>query len=147
MFYIEKTWKFRVGHRLKGHPKCGNVHGEWLQITLTWASETLDPESGMVIDFGTLSERVGKKLEKLFDHVFLVDRHDREMVEALESLGVKYLPLDGPPTAENIARFVFHEFEHEFPSSKCKLVLVRVVESENNTVYYEKEARTWKEAP
>jgi len=136
MYCVEKTWKFRIGHRLRGHPKCGNVHGEWMQVTLTWGSDTLD-ENGMVVDFGVLSDLVGKKLEELFDHVFLVDKRDTQMLKALEMLGVKYLEMEGAPTAENIAKFIYREFRHVVP--RCELVRVKVVESENNTAYYTEE--------
>jgi 6-pyruvoyltetrahydropterin/6-carboxytetrahydropterin synthase len=89
---IGKKFKFDAAHFIPNHPgKCRNLHGHTYQVEVELEGP-IDPETGMVVDFGEIKEEVGKLMDKL-DHCCLND--------------VLHLP-----TAENIAIYLrFHLLE------------------------------------
>jgi len=52
---IQVTLKCRIGHRILGHPKCNNPHGEGLTIEVEIYSRGLN-DDGMVCDFGPVKK-------------------------------------------------------------------------------------------
>lgn len=68
---IGKTFTFESAHCLPGHEKCGQVHGHTYTLTVEVIGDP-DPETGMVVDFHALSDRVKAVTSKL-DHKYLND--------------------------------------------------------------------------
>ena len=96
-------------HRLPNHPsKCAAVHGHRYKAVVTVTSNSL-LESGMVVDFGILSEVIGSWIDDHWDHNALLCCSENEPLLAAirgvhKSSGSKlpYL-FASPPTAEVIA--------------------------------------------
>lgn len=65
---IGKDYKFSAAHMIKGHPKCGNLHGH--TYTVRVEIEASIKSEGFVLDFGELNALVNRYLTK-YDHVNL----------------------------------------------------------------------------
>lgn len=63
---ISKSYTIDAAHYIKGHKKCGSIHGHTWTITV-YLSGTVDPHTGMLLDFGILNKYVRPLLKK-FDH-------------------------------------------------------------------------------
>jgi 6-pyruvoyltetrahydropterin/6-carboxytetrahydropterin synthase len=62
MVTIYKTLTFESAHILKGHPKCGKLHGHSYKVEV-WLTGELTKTFGFVLDFHTISDYF-----KQFDH-------------------------------------------------------------------------------
>lgn len=71
---VSKSWTFEAAHDNPHHPgACRRVHGHTYEIRV-WARGhvTLDgPETGMVVDFGRLSNAVQRHVLDVCDHRYL----------------------------------------------------------------------------
>jgi len=63
--------KFSAAHTIKGHPKCGRMHGHNYKVVVTLSTNTLDKNS-MIMDFSDVKKVVQRVVNKL-DHVYLND--------------------------------------------------------------------------
>lgn len=98
MFTITKEFHFSAGHVLNGLPDghpCGRRHGHNYIIRMELGSTTLD-ETGFVQDYGEL-QPVKDWINDVVDHYWLNDK------------------IPGQPSAENIAKHVYHLFKSQFP--------------------------------
>ena len=123
MYTISKEFHFsasHVLHKLPGNHPCSRLHGHNYIVIAEFASEMLN-ETGFVIDYRDL-EPIKKWLDDNFDHKNLNDQ----------------IPFN--PTAENLARFLYHEFVrfsfHDLPH-KPTLSAIIVKETEKTTARYE----------
>lgn len=96
--------KFDAAHFLPSHPgKCKNLHGHtWL--VEVWAEGEVDPETGMVVDFGDM-----KTVIDFLDHTALNAVLPEEFL---------------PPTAENLVKYFLEYITEAYR--------VRVWESDNS---------------
>tara|TARA_Y100000310_G_scaffold213164_1_gene214074 strand:- start:1448 stop:1885 length:438 start_codon:yes stop_codon:yes gene_type:complete len=113
---IMRSITFEAGHWLPfvptGH-KCGTAHGHTYTIKV-WVAGALDEESGWVVDFAELDESLAS-LRGALDH---------SMLNQVDGLG--------NPTAENLARHVFHNVKVEgFP-----VVCIEIHEGAHGVVRY-----------
>lgn len=98
---------FCYGHRLMEYDgACAHPHGHNGRAEITLESDTLD-HRGMVMDFGDVKRDVKAWIDEKMDHQMLV-RRDDPLVAWLEEHGEPHLALDDNPTAETIARLIFH---------------------------------------
>ena len=114
MFKISKQFEFSAAHQLSGLPDdhpCARLHGHNYIVVVELESASLN-EVGFVRDYGELSA-VKEYLDKTHDHRNLNDLYDQ-------------------PTAENIAKRLFHVFHRAFP----ELVAVRVSETPKTWAEY-----------
>ena len=104
---VSKEFKFCAAHRLMLHKgKCSNVHGHTYKVRVTVKGET-DASTGMVVDFGELTEIMQPIITKL-DHSILLNYCD-PLLEDLKHHKVAINMLNGEPTAENIATYILEE--------------------------------------
>lgn len=97
------------GHRVVGHPKCGNLHGHNYRIHFELEAEN---RGDMVLDFGVIKTIFCEWLESNWDHRFLVWDNDKEMTRIINSVGeieiihesIYIVPFN--PTAENMANYL-----------------------------------------
>lgn len=107
MTTIVRTVEFDAGHRVATHDgKCRNPHGHRYRVELAVYGPV--PDSGMVVDFGVLAEVLERDVHDVLDHGFIVDRADTDLLDALAGHGWKVVIIDGPPTAENLAEWVWY---------------------------------------
>ena len=96
MWELTKSFRFEAAHSLSGTTfgeASEEIHGHSFRTEVT-VRGTPDPETGMVLDLGVL-ERSMAEVQKTLDHKFL------NRIEAL-----------GPPTLENLSRFIFERVQH-----------------------------------
>ncbi len=111
MYDLKILSYFSSAHALKGYNgKCENIHGHNWQVELTVKSETLDG-TGLVIDFKILKKYLNEIIEML-DHKFI---NETEFFKHIN------------PSAENIAKFIYDEFEKILKANKLDAISVKMV--------------------
>src|SRR5437763_12432670 len=96
MWELTKSFRFEAAHSLPGTTfgaASEEIHGHSFRAEVS-VRGTPDPATGMVLDLGLLERSIGD-VQKLLDHKML------NKVEAL-----------GPPTLENLSRFVWERVQH-----------------------------------
>ena len=89
--------KFSAAHTIKGHPKCGRMHGHNYKVVVTLSADTLD-KNGMIMDFSEVKKVVHMVIDKL-DHVYLNDVLKVDTV-----------------TAEYLAKYIYDKLVLRLPS-------------------------------
>ncbi|HTP27584.1 MAG TPA: 6-carboxytetrahydropterin synthase QueD [Anaeromyxobacteraceae bacterium] len=93
---LDMEFSFAAAHRLPRYDgPCFRMHGHNYRLVVAVEGK-VDPESGMVADFGRIKDLVQEHVLSRVDH--------RTLNEFLEN-----------PTAENIARFVFETLSPHLP--------------------------------
>lgn len=90
MWELTKTFTFEAAHTLHGTTlgaAAEEVHGHSFRVEVTIEGNP-DPQTGMVVDFGTFEAGIAAVRAKL----------DHKLLNRVEGLGV--------PTLENLARFI-----------------------------------------
>src|SRR3954469_2013827 len=96
MWELTKSFRFEAAHALPGTTLGVNseeIHGHSFRAEVSMRG-TPDPATGMVLDLGLLEHSIAEVRQTL-DHRLL------NRVEAL-----------GPPTLENLSRFIFERVQH-----------------------------------
>lgn len=110
---ITRRLEFDAGHRIASHEsQCRHLHGHRYAIEITLSGDIIHragaPNEGMVMDFSEVKQIAKTTVVDAWDHAFLVDRADHEVVAFLGSVpGHKTVVVDAPPTAENLAALAF----------------------------------------
>ncbi len=133
MMTVSRRVTFCAGHRLRGHEgPCRFVHGHNYVAVFHAAAEKLDP-LGRVVDFGVLKERLGGWIDSHWDHGFICERGDEEILSALKAIpGQKVFLLDANPTAENMADYLLRVMgPQQLAGTGVRLVRVELWETEN----------------
>ena len=97
MWELTKQFRFEAAHTLKGTTfgeASEEIHGHSFRAEVTVRGNTTNPDTGMVVDFGVLTERLAE-IQKLLDHKFL---------NKIEAIGL--------PTLENLSRFIYERVRH-----------------------------------
>ena len=134
VYQVRVELTFASGHRLLGHQgKCVYPHGHTYRAEIWMASPQLD-ELGFVVDFTLLKERLGAWIDQNWDHSFLLNSQDTELLEGLRRVEGSRLFLfdDTNPTSEAMAYRLYLQ-AHEL----CGVEPVRVRVWESNTQYAE----------
>lgn len=107
-YAISARFEVPMGHRLQRHNgKCRFLHGHNYEIEVT-VSASIEPITGMVMDFSELKKIVKPLLDSM-DHALMLEDSD-PWVEIVQGnnlhpdLESKLLVVPYPPTAENIAK-------------------------------------------
>ena len=126
---IAKEFRWEMGHRLPNHNgACRNVHGHSYRMQVEVEGD-INPETGMVIDFGDISAKVKPFLSEL-DHAFLCQDSDTEVLELLERMDMKRMVIPFPSTVENICRLFIERLRPAFASEPAvKAFTVRIWET------------------
>ena len=97
---------FASGHRLLEHNgKCVFPHGHTYKAEMWVGSDALT-EMGFVVDFTEIRQKINRWIEEHWDHAFLANGRDEELLGALNTVKgsrVFVFP-DENPTAEVMAR-------------------------------------------
>jgi 6-pyruvoyltetrahydropterin/6-carboxytetrahydropterin synthase len=106
-FQVTKVIEFSYGHRLLEHDgKCRYLHGHNGMLEVDIDAEALD-KMGMVIDFSHVNEVVKTWVDRTLDHRMLLCRAD-PLAQGLIDAGEPIYLMDDNPTAENIAKLIWH---------------------------------------
>jgi 6-pyruvoyltetrahydropterin/6-carboxytetrahydropterin synthase len=96
MWELTKSFRFEAAHALSGTTygaASEQIHGHSFRAEVTIRGKP-DPATGMVLDLGILDRRIAE-VSKALDHKLL------NTIEAL-----------GPPTLENLSRFIWERVQH-----------------------------------
>lgn len=119
-FTIAKRFSFSASHVLTAVPadhKCRRLHGHNYEVEIVCAAEGLD-ERGMVVDYFDL-DPVKRFIDDSVDH-----RHLNDV-------------LDGEPTAERLAAWLFESLGRALPAPAGeRVVSVRVYETPTTWAEY-----------
>jgi len=125
---------FASGHRLLEHNgKCVFPHGHTYRAEIWVASDVLN-DLGFVIDFTELKRKVNGWIEENWDHAFLVNSRDVELLNALRAVKgsrVFVFPEENP-SAEVMARELYLRAQE-----LCDIEPLRVRVWESPTQYAE----------
>lgn len=130
---IEVT--FDAGHRLLGYEgKCASPHGHTFRAEVVVEGIELD-ELGLILDFGVVKSAVKGWIDQHWDHGFLVNSEDAELITALGSIpeAKVYCFAQSNPSAEAMARTLY-EVAREFLGGS--LAAVRMWESTTQYAEY-----------
>lgn len=129
---------FDAGHRVLDYPgNCGVPHGHTYKAEVMLSSAALD-DLGFVLDFTELKTEVGRWVNDHWDHGFLLNDRDQELVTALKSLKRSKIFLfdNENPTAEVMAKHLYGIVAERYGSLVSR---VRIWESPNQYAeYFEK---------
>jgi len=121
MYDLTIIAEFEAAHQLPDYPgKCCRLHGHNWKVEVTVSGNELN-ELGMIMDFKELKAEVGKVIDEL-DHYYLND------LEAFKTM---------PPTAENIAKYIYDTLAASTVfQQKINVRCVQVWESPRSAVKY-----------
>jgi len=107
MIEVTRRFDFCAGHRLLGHEgKCRHLHGHNYVAEVTVTAPELD-DLGMVVDFSVLKKNVGEWIDRNWDHGFIFNQNDDEVIASLACVcAAKAFPMVSNPTAEVMASFL-----------------------------------------
>jgi len=95
---VTKEYRFEAAHRLLRHPgRCKELHGHSYRLVVTVVG-TLSPDTGMILDFGTLSSIIRAIIDP-FDHSVILQTTD-PLHKVLVDFGLHVMGMPHPPTAE-----------------------------------------------
>jgi 6-pyruvoyltetrahydropterin/6-carboxytetrahydropterin synthase len=108
MFKVTKRIEFCYGHRLLNYEgQCRHLHGHNGRVEVDIQTEKLDAR-GMVHDFADIKEAIKKWIDETLDHRMLLHKDD-PILPVLKQRGELFYAMDENPTAENIAKLIFHQ--------------------------------------
>jgi len=108
MYRVTREIEFCYGHRLLNYDgKCRHLHGHNGRAVITLQGPGLD-RCGMLVDFGEIKRKVQRWIDENLDHNMLLCRDD-PVLPVLRDSGERVFVMDCNPTAENIARLIYHQ--------------------------------------
>ena len=113
-YLIRKQFKFESAHQLKCaySTSCCGMHGHSYLVEVFFQSGQLD-NTGMVIDFGQVSDLFKKHIDSDWDHnLIMPDTFSNDYLDMLKKYNKNLRIVNYNPTAENMARVLFNEFAH-----------------------------------
>ena len=125
---------FASGHRLLDHQgKCVFPHGHTYRAEIWVASDLLN-EMGFVADFTELKQKISCWIEDNWDHAFLVNGKDEELLSALRSVTGSRIVVfpDENPSAEVMAGQLYRRVKE-----LCGMEPIKVRVWESPTQYAE----------
>ena len=135
MYQIRIEFTFDSGHRLLDYDgKCAYPHGHTYRAEIFLESNKLN-RLGLVYDFTDLKERIKTWTDDNWDHAFLVNSQDQELIEGLNSTELVrlYKFPDENPSCEVMSRKLY-----ETTTELCGVApsKVRLWESANQFAEY-----------
>jgi len=116
LYTIAKQFTFEASHVLSQLPQghqCSRLHGHSYRVEIILQSPTLDGR-GFVLDYGDLSD---------FRYLISSQLDHRHLNDVLKDI---------PPTAENIARWLYDQAKKQYP----QMIAIRVYETINTWAEY-----------
>lgn len=119
---VSRTFSFSAAHRLRGHHKCGSLHGHTFPVRIEMdGAHVCDSGSethgnGMIVDFGDISAFFERHVFLCFDHATILQKGDpyldaiRDQKDERQKLVITTLP----PTSEVLAGTIHRLFTHYF---------------------------------
>ncbi|RKX65192.1 MAG: 6-carboxytetrahydropterin synthase QueD [Tenericutes bacterium] len=91
MIRICKTFVFDAAHKLPEHKgKCKNLHGHRYKLEIEVRNE-VNPNTGMVMDFGDLKQIINDTFIKNWDHSYLNESFENPTAEIMVEHMINWL--------------------------------------------------------
>lgn len=121
MYSVTKKIHFCYGHRLLNYTgKCRHLHGHNGLLEIRIDKPELD-DLGMVMDFVEIKSVVKNWVDEELDHKLILNVAD-PMIPEFDKHKQPYITLQGNPTAEAIARYIFdHCLAQKLPIHSVRL--------------------------
>ena len=130
---VTRQYEWDAGHRVTVHGgQCKHVHGHRYRAEVTFMLPTT-PDTGMVIDFGTLKEHLSQFIDGTLDHAYIAHPAD-EVGALLQDLGHRVYTMPhhlGQPTAENLAQLLAEVMDNRLDDYAGTVTRVVVYETPN----------------
>ena len=103
---VTKEFRFEMAHALLNHDgPCKNIHGHSYQFSVTLKGKpikaSLNPKTGMVVDFSDIKKLVSAEIILPFDHSLVLNsRTTKKVYSGLQDQ--KLILVDFQPTCENL---------------------------------------------
>ena len=123
MYQIRIEFTFDSGHRLLDYNgKCAYPHGHTYRAEVFIESQSLN-DLGLVYDFTDLKDKIKTWVDENWDHAFLVNSQDSELIAGLGSASLVrlYEFQDENPSCEVMSRVLY-----EKTVELCNLVPAKV---------------------
>jgi 6-pyruvoyltetrahydropterin/6-carboxytetrahydropterin synthase len=123
MYFVRIEITFDSGHRLLDYAgKCAFPHGHTYRAEVFLRSNSLD-QLGLVYDFTELKNRIKNWIDTYWDHAFLINSDDTELLAGLTPLTKSrlYVFQGENPSCEVMARELYHKVKE-----LCNLLPARV---------------------
>ena len=123
MYRIRIEFTFDSGHRLLDYNgKCAYPHGHTYRAEVFIESQSLN-DLGLVYDFTDLKDKIKTWVDENWDHAFLVNSQDSELIAGLGSASLVrlYEFQDENPSCEVMSRVLY-----EKTVALCNLVPAKV---------------------
>jgi len=134
MYKVVKEVKWDAAHRLLNYDGlCSHIHGHSFRALFTYECSILNKD-GMAIDFNTIKNKIQKWVDEYWDHAFMLNSKD-PLVKILSKYEDRIWIMQGNPTAENMANFLFMKFKYTF--LEVNLRSVEVFEGPKSSAIYE----------
>ncbi len=132
MYRITVDFAFSYAHRLQNHPgKCRSLHGHNARVQVMLEAPRLDAD-GMIVDFAHVKDTIGVWLNQYWDHATILEKGD-PLIGPLNEGSHRLLIVDGPPTAELMARKIY---DYAVDEIDYKVVEVTLWETERCSASY-----------
>ena len=120
-YRVTRQIHFCYGHRLLNYDgKCRYFHGHNGKVEVELEAVKLD-KRGMVFDFTEIKSVIKDWIDKTLDHRMILHRKD-PLLPALKKRGEPFYLMDENPTAEAIAKLIYHYASSQgFPVSEVRL--------------------------
>ena len=126
---IAKEFRWEMGHRLMCHNgKCLNLHGHSYKLLVEVQGGI--GSNGMVLDYFDVKKIVGPMVEEL-DHTVVINKNDKDLIEAIQKLNSAYVIVDFETTAENLCIYFLNKIKEAKLPSNISNIMVKVFETEN----------------
>ena len=138
MHQIRIEVSFDSGHRLLDYQgKCAFPHGHTYRAEVFLEASELDP-TGLVFDFTELRSRIKSWIDANWDHAFLANDRDAELIAGLTPVcqGRLYLFQGENPSAEVMSRELYRRVQD---LCGVKPARVRLWESDNQYAEFQDE--------
>lgn len=141
-YAILKTFHFCAAHRLLNHPgKCKKLHGHNYKVTVSIETNAKDPDTNMVLDFGTVKDELAPMFNDL-DHKLILNENDPllKIEELMAATGRENVVMwSEDPTAESMAEYFTRsimDWIHMYFEGRQVTVSCKVEETEGNSAVY-----------
>ena len=127
---IAKDFRWEMAHRLQCHKgKCLNLHGHSYKMQVEFEG-TIDPNTGMVLDYFDVKDIVGPLVEEL-DHSVIIWEKDSILIDKISELNSAHVIVPFETTAENLVGYFLGEISRTRLPKEITKIKVRVCETEN----------------